>query len=99
MHPLADLAALEEVLQELLNRTPPLVILLPRQPGRKEPRYAHLFAGEPALSAGVPAPPEGIPNVAAENERIGKLEEEVATLREEVVELRRLVAEFKAQFE
>ena len=101
MHPFAELAAVEEVLAELQARTPSLVTLLPRQPGRKEQRYAQLFAGEPELAADEHAPPsEGARlKVMAEDGRIAKLEEEVASLRAEVAGLRRLVEEFKAQFE
>jgi uncharacterized protein len=100
MHPFADLAAVEEVLRELMERTPPLLARLPRQPGRKENRYAHLFAGEPEVAAADEATPEPARlRVMAENERLAQLEEEVAGLREEVAALRRLVAEFRAQFE
>ena len=50
MHAFADLAEVEGVLQDLMERTPAVVARLPRQPGRKESRYAQLFAGEPDLS-------------------------------------------------
>lgn len=101
MHPFADLAAVEQVMEELAARTPPLVTKLPRQPGRKEQRYAQLFAGEPVLAADEHvSPPEAARlKVMAENERVAKLEEEVASLRAEVAGLRRLVEEFKGQFE
>ena len=101
MHPFADLSDVEEVLEELMARTPPLVARLPRQPGRKEQRHAHLFSGEPVLAADERVPPPagmGL-KVLAGQERIEKLEEEVAALREEVACLQRLVEEFKAQFE
>ncbi len=101
MHPFPDLAAVEAVLEELMARTPPLVARLPRQPGRKEQRYANLFSGEPevAIEERVPSPETARIRVMAENERIAKLEEEVAALRTEVVDLRRMVEEFKSQFE
>ncbi len=101
MHPFPGLAGVEEALDELMARTPPLVTRLPRQPGRKEQRYAHLFSGEPevVVDERVPAPEAARLKVWAENERIGKLEREVASLREEVAGLRRLMEEFKAQFE
>lgn len=101
MHQFADLAAVEAVLEELLARTPPLVTRLHRQPGRKESRYAHLFAGEPRLAAEDSAPPPESTGLAvmAEHERLARLEEEVATLRAEVAELRQAVGAFKAQFE
>ena len=44
-----DLEAVEEVLLELLKCGPPLVARLPRQAGRKEQRYAQLFAALPDL--------------------------------------------------
>jgi uncharacterized protein len=101
MHRFADLAAIEAVLEELMARTPPLVARLPRQPGRKEQRHAHLFSGEPELTADErpPAPGAARLRVMAENERIAELEEEVAVLRTEVAELRRIVEAFTAQFE
>jgi len=101
MHPFADLAAVEEVLGELMERETPLVARLARQPGRKESRYAQLWAGAPEFTAdeGGTPPEAARQRVMAENERIGKLEEEVALLRSEVAELRQAVEEFKAQFE
>lgn len=101
MYPFGDLASVEEVLQELVVREIPLIALLPRQPGRKEGRYAQLFSGLPECGEGSPeARPEAArQRVAAENERITKLEEEVAALRGEVTGLQQMVADFKSQFE
>jgi hypothetical protein len=101
MHPFPDLQAVENVLQELMEREEPMVAKLPRQPGRKEGRYAQLFSGPPEISAEESAPPPEAARlkVMAENERIAKLEEEVAALREEVAGLRLLVEEFKSQFD
>ena len=101
MHPFPDLAGIEEVLEELMARTPPLVKRLPRQPGRKEQRHTHLLGGEPELVTDerAPAPEAARLKVMAENERIAKLEGEVVVLRMEVAGLRRLVEEFKSQFE
>lgn len=99
MHTFADLADVEMVLDELSERK--LLARLPRQPGRKESRYAHLFAGEPQPDAAeLTSQPEAARlRVVAENERIARLEEELAGLRSEVSELRRMMDEFKAQFE
>ncbi len=101
MHPFADLPAVEETLRELTDHQPPLVTQLPRQPGRKESRYAHLLAGEPAAESEESAPPAEAARrrVQAEDERIVQLETEVASLREEVAALRRELAEFKGSFE
>ncbi|HEY6872388.1 MAG TPA: YceH family protein [Geobacteraceae bacterium] len=98
MHTLADLPAVETVLEDLAARG--LVTRLPRQPGRKEQRYAQLFGGEQTPAAEPDSSPEGgRPSPPAGSERIAALEEEVAALRAEVDGLRRLVEEFRAQFE
>jgi hypothetical protein len=101
MHPFGDLAAVEEILKELTVRETPLVIQMPRQPGRKEGRYAQLFSGMPDTSS---EEHEALPEAArarvmAENERMAKLEEEVAALQGVVAGLQQQMAEFKAQFE
>jgi uncharacterized protein len=46
----SDLAAVEAVLAELQQAAPPFIIRLPRQAGRKELRYAQVFAGLPEFS-------------------------------------------------
>lgn len=95
-----DLAAIEDVLKELMERKEPLVICLPRQAGRKEARHAHLFAGKPdvAVEEQQVAPEPARRRVMAENERIAKLEEEVAALRGEIASLRQLAEDFRNQF-
>ena len=72
MHPFDDLAQVQSTLQRLMQREPPLVKLLPRQPGTKEARYAHLLSGdvsapaeaEAAAPAAVIAKPEGMGTVS-----------------------------------
>lgn len=44
-----DLDDLHYALQKLIEHEPPLVMELPRQPGHKEARFAHLLAGEPDI--------------------------------------------------
>jgi len=94
MHPFADLAEVEALLQELIERDEPLVVQLPRQPGRKECRYAQLFAGEPELheETTTAAPEAARRQVDATDARIDRLEEEIAALRKEF-------AAFRKQFE
>ncbi|HEY3307534.1 MAG TPA: YceH family protein [Desulfuromonadaceae bacterium] len=100
MHHFPDLAAMEEVLRELMEREQPMITRLARLPGRKEPRYAQLFTGEPEICAEASPPPEAARlRVQAENERLANIEEELTLLRAEVAELRDLVHDFKAQFE
>ncbi|MBK5274093.1 MAG: YceH family protein [Desulfuromonadales bacterium] len=101
MHSFTDLNAVEEVLKELTNREDPLIVRLPRQPGRKEARSAHLFSGMPDMTAEEHevSPEPARVRVIAENERMTKLEQEVAALRLEVAGLRQIVEEFRSQFE
>jgi uncharacterized protein len=99
MHQFGDLAEVEAALNELAERTPPVVTRLPRQPGRKESRYCHLFSGEPDL-AEMSAPVEVTSSRGgADNERVSKLEEEVAGLRQELTQLQEILAEFRKSFE
>ena len=77
-----------------------LVRKLPRQPGRKESRYAHLLGGEPEnVEPATAAPEAATVQVRAENERLAVLEQEVNTLRTELAELRAAFLDFKRQFE
>jgi uncharacterized protein YceH (UPF0502 family) len=97
----ADTAAVEEAIYELEQFEQQLIVLLPRQPGQKEQRYAHLLSGEPAAAVveRQPPPEAARVKVMAEDERITALEVEVAAAREELAALRRMMEEFKAQFE
>ena len=46
MYRFDDLVQVQSTLQRLVQREPPLVKILPRQPGTKEARYAHLLSGD-----------------------------------------------------
>ncbi len=97
LHPLADWHEVEEILQGLENREgDPFVIHLPREPGRRERRWAHLLSGEPELATDPDLPLE---DAANSNEKIRALEAEVAALRQELDELKAHFAEFKTAFE
>jgi len=100
MCPVGDLQAVEELLQNLMEREEPLVMRLPRQPGRKEHRFTHLLSGLPDIeeSAALPTEPARL-KVAAENDRIARLEEEVAALRAELDEVSKQLKAFQSQFE
>ena len=79
-------------LQKLIDRDPSLVAILPRQPGTKESRYAHLLSG-PVESIAMPTVDaqshreQSPPDQQFDNERIEKLEAEVSELRRQVDEL------------
>src|SRR5262249_775270 len=51
LHPFEDLDSVHSALQRLSKREPPLVAVLPRQPGTKEARYAHLCGETPRAAA------------------------------------------------
>jgi uncharacterized protein YceH (UPF0502 family) len=79
-------------------------MLLPRQPGRKEPRYAHLLSGalsadELAAMTANPAPEKARITLQAENERIEKLELELAALRQDVAALQIQLCELRKSLE
>jgi len=99
-----DLNAVHSALNLLMNRQPPLVKLLPRQPGTKESRYTHLFSGEPPEQPSVeraptPASAYSASNASASNDRLSQLEAEVSRLRAELSEVQQQLASFRKQFE
>ena len=99
MYRFDDLSVVESALHHLMEREPPLVLKLPRQPGTKESRYAHLLAGELEEWS---APAEAQPAtsiVGQDDERITRLETELEDLRREVADLRRQLNDFRRQFE
>jgi uncharacterized protein YceH (UPF0502 family) len=98
MYRFETLDDVQSTIQRLSDRTPPLMRVLPRQPGTKESRYVHLFSEdmwptETHTSQSIPAPR------ATNDSRVSALEAEVAGLRNEVAELRQQLAAFKTQFE
>ena len=102
MHPFSNLESVEEILHLLSTRKEPLLIKLPRQPGRKENRFAHLLCGVPSLEeppGNEPAPEAARRHVEAQEARVLALEVEVAALRAEVASLASTLTEFRKQFE
>ena len=89
LHKFADIGTVEAFLQELAERAEgPLVIELPRQPGARENRWAHLLSGQP--SAEQLAAPTASSNTASSNgleARVSRLEDEVAQLRTTLAQL------------
>jgi hypothetical protein len=85
-----DLAAVQSTLERLAARTTtdeagnpstgPLTTILPRQPGSRESRYAHLLGAPPDLSLPHPARPESESPNPSTAQRIAQLEAQVATL-------------------
>lgn len=89
-HRFADTFAVEGFLNELAERSDekggPLAVLLPRAPGTREARWAHLLCG-PVETAAAPEPaPQPASDALAA--RVQVLESEVAALRADLNELR-----------
>jgi len=91
MHHFDDTAEVESV----LDRLPELVTQLPRRPGEKEARYAHLFSGTPEA----PAASSDHTVATPRSDRLAELEAGMAQLRHELEELKQQFAGFQKQFE
>ena len=81
MHEFSDMAEVEATLERLATRDDgPFVMRLPREPGKRESRYMHLFSGEMEVLAQV------ADDVAPADEdlraRVDALEGEVAELKQ-----------------
>ena len=100
MHHFDDLSAVQSALNLLLRREPPLVVQLPRQPGTKEARFAHLLSGEPEsrhLTESTQQPET--PFHPVPTDRVAELEASVEELRAEVRQLRQELESFRRQFQ
>jgi uncharacterized protein YceH (UPF0502 family) len=98
-----DLSAVHSALNLLMKRDPPLVTVLPRPPGTKEARYAHLLSGDvqetPAQSSSAELSTPESPAGALGLDRIARLEDEVAAIRNELADLKNQLATFQKQFQ
>lgn len=100
LHRFDEISEVLAGLQKLMERDPSLVAVLPRQPGTKEARYAHLLSG-PVESAVVPDHVStahvaarrvaGNADEAGHEDRIAQLEATVGRLTQEVAALRQKV--------
>jgi uncharacterized protein len=98
MYRFDELGQVQSTLQRLAQREPPVVKVLPRQPGTKEARYAHLLSGDVQTEAATP-PAAAVTHSKTDGERVSRLENEVAMLQNEVANLKQQLAEFRKQFE
>ena len=89
LHRFADISAVEGFLRELAERPEgAMVVELPRQPGARENRWAHLLSGTPeaetvtaAASAAQPGSDVSVSEIAALKAKVARLETEVAALK------------------
>jgi len=86
----SEVDQVETVLESLSSRADgPFVVRLPREPGRRDSRYAHLFSG----AVTIPAPTEESatgPSAASAPalSRLERLEEEIRQLKQELEEIK-----------
>jgi uncharacterized protein YceH (UPF0502 family) len=94
LHAFADNTEVVTALASLIERDgPPLVVKLPRTPGRKDSEYMHLLSGPVDVDAHAakdrelkPASPYSRIDVADLEERVSKLETELAAIKERLCE-------------
>lgn len=99
LHEFASVADVEQGLQFLIDKFPPLVARLARAPGTKEVRYAHLLSGEEVLERQETAAGFSSAVEVPRQDRVTQLEAEVARLRGEVERLSEQFDSFKKQFD
>ena len=100
LHDFKSVTDVENALQFLIDKYPPLVSKLALAPGTKEPRYGQLLGGEDALAreetaAGL----GGSVSSSSSGGRVAALEQEVQQLRRDFEDLSAQFAEFRKQFE
>jgi len=97
MHRFDEISDVLAGLQKLMEREPALAAVLPRQPGTKESRYAHLLSGPVESIAQPPAQPfaatasAGASPDPEHESRIARLESTVAALQNEIAALRQKI--------
>ena len=87
---LARFESVEDVqyaLERLSQRSPALVVALPRQSGQRGERFAHLLCGEPDVSVGSPAEAGTGTASSPLSERVAELEQRVAELEARLIAL------------
>ncbi|EEX93990.1 hypothetical protein VIOR3934_08736 [Vibrio orientalis CIP 102891 = ATCC 33934] len=88
-----DVKEVEAVLDNMASREEgALVVKLPREAGKRESRYMHLFSGEVDIEALATAAPVS----SSGHSRIEQLEQEVESLKAEMAELRSIVEQLQA---
>ncbi|HQR21693.1 MAG TPA: YceH family protein [Burkholderiaceae bacterium] len=93
LHRFADVSSVEGYLEQLAARGEeaggPLVKLLPRAPGSREPRWAHLLSPLPAVTETRVGEAQAVPDSPDWRTEVATLRAEVEALRERVARLER----------
>jgi len=91
LHGFADLAAVQATLEKLVERD--YVERLPRRPGQKEERFAHLLGERAEADEHTPEGATGESERHGPEDRVDRVERELAELRAQVRELREALGE------
>ncbi len=90
LHEFTDNNAVVEALTSLIDyENEPLVVMLPKTPGRKDSEYMHLFSGPVDVDTYVSEVQAGRDNESSARVTISELEQRVSNLEAELVELKK----------
>ena len=93
LYEFADTDDVNHLLGRLAENDPAFVTALPRQPGQKEGRFAHLLCGEPVI----PVYQAPIPTHTASNSAAQELSQRITQLEETVAELAQKLDQFESK--
>ncbi|MEN9865437.1 MAG: hypothetical protein RL748_1027 [Pseudomonadota bacterium] len=99
LHEFGSVTEVENGLQFLIDKYPPVVTRLELAPGTKEARYAHLLSGDESVVQQEVAASFAANVVSGGGSSRSDLQQEVAQLRDELEQLKQQFADFKRQFE
>ena len=86
LHPFGSPDEVEATLSKMASGNDPLVAVLPRRPGQKETRWAHLLSGDVPFDVEAAMPRQDASSLA---DRVTRVEERLEALAAELAELRR----------
>ena len=93
LHDFADNSDVVVALESLINREgAPLLVKLPRAPGRKDSEYMHLFSGPVDIEAHAREARAAKPLAASTQSNVAELTERIEKLEAEVAELKSLLS-------
>lgn len=100
----ASLEDVDKTVKSLISREDgPFVVELPRQPGRKESRYMHLFGGEVEIDQNSSVENQVTEHpkisISSTSDRISALENEITSLKTELNDLKMQFLDFRKQLE
>jgi uncharacterized protein YceH (UPF0502 family) len=101
-HSFASVDEVEALLDQMAEQEAAKVVKLPRQPGKREGRYAHLLCGTPALpeaDGALPQPEPARVELEVSQSRMDALDEQLSQLQKRVAAIEKQIAEQQSLFE